>query len=138
MSAAPYSDEINRGYEILKRHLIDVGLWNRIEKKYEIDPLFSHPLFNDHFGGIEFDVKVKKIDSRWHIVYTKKDLFNMFTETKVSSRSLWDIGYEDLLNILFSVTQELRKEEEKLLKKAIRESEYRKAAKRMHYFLDDD
>ena len=138
MSAAPYSDEINRGYEILKRHLIDVGLWNRIEKKYEIDPLFSHPLFNDHFGGIEFDVKVKNIDSRWHIVYTKKDLFIMFTETKVSSQSLWDIGYEDLLNILFSVTQELRKEEEKLLKKAIRESEYRKAAKRMHYFLDDD
>jgi hypothetical protein len=44
----------------------------------------------------------------------------------------------DLINILYSVTQELRKEEEKLLKQAIRESEYRKAAKRMHYFLDDD
>ena len=138
MSAAPYSDEINRGYEILKRHLIDVGLWNRISQKQEIDPLFSHPFFNDHHGGVEFDLKMKDIDSRWHIVYTRKDLFNMLTETSISSQSVWDIGYDDLINILYSVTQELRKEEEKLLKQAIRESEYRKAAKRMHYFLDDD
>ena len=63
MSAAPYSDEINRGFEIVKRHLIDVGLWNRISQKQEIDPLFSHPFFSDHYGGVEFDLKMKNIDS---------------------------------------------------------------------------
>jgi hypothetical protein len=34
------------------------------------------------------------------------------------------------------VVVELKKEEDRLLGKAIRESEYRKAAKRMHYYND--
>ena len=64
------------------------------------------------------------------IVYTRKDLFNVLTETSVSNKILWDISYDDLLNILFSVYEEIIKEEDKLLGQAIRESEYRKKLRR--------
>ena len=43
-----YSDEINKGYEIIKRHLEDVGLANRIYNIKIIDPLLIHNTFADH------------------------------------------------------------------------------------------
>ena len=56
----------------------------------------------------------------------------------MSNQVLWGISYDDLVNILFSVYEELIKEEDKLLGQAIRESEYRKVAKKMHYDFDED
>ena len=136
MNAVPYSDDINKGYEIVKKHLKDIGLWNRIYEKYSIDPLTEHHLFENHYGGVEFDVKIKDVDTRWHIVYTTKDLFNVLTETQNSNQILWDFSYDDLIALLYAVVVELKKEEDRLLGKAIRESEYRKVAKRMHYYND--
>jgi hypothetical protein len=138
MNAVPYSDDINRGFEVVKTHLTNLGLWNRITEKKEIDPIRTHPLFLNHYGGVEFNVYVNNIESKWHIVYTRKDLFNILAETSTSNKILWDVSYDDLLNILFSALQELIKEEDKLLGQAIRESEYRKAAKKMHYDFDED
>ena len=138
MNAVPYSDDINRGFEVVRTHLTNLGLWNRITEKKEIDPIRSHHIFLDHYGGVEFNVHVNNIESKWHIVYTRRDLFNVLAETSVSNKILWDISYDDLLNILFSALQEIIKEEDKLLGQAIRESEYRKAAKKMHYDFDED
>jgi hypothetical protein len=138
MNAVPYSDDINRGYEVVKKHLLDLNLWNRIVNKKELDPIRDHHIFFDHYGGVEFTLHVKQIQSKWSIVYTRRDLFNLLTETPVSNQVLWGISYDDLLNILFSVFEELIKEENKLLAQAIRESEYRKAAKKMHYDFDEN
>ena len=138
MNAVPYSDDINRGFEVVKTHLINQGLWNRISEKKELDPIRDHHIFFDHYGGVEFTLHVKNIESKWSIVYTRRDLFNVLTETPVSNQVLWGISYDDLLNILFSIYEELIKEEDKLLGQAIRESEYRKAAKKMHYDSYED
>ncbi len=61
MNAIPYSDDINKGFEIVKKHLKDIGLWNRIYSRYEIDSLAEHHLFQNHYGGVEFDVKIKML-----------------------------------------------------------------------------
>ena len=33
MNAVPYSDDINRGFEVVRTHLTNLGLWNRITEK---------------------------------------------------------------------------------------------------------
>ena len=63
-----YSDDINKGYEVVLRHLNDIELVNRIYNLTAIDPLAEHHTFANHYGGISFNLDIRSIHSKWEIV----------------------------------------------------------------------
>tara|TARA_R100001163_G_scaffold65695_1_gene64064 strand:+ start:5584 stop:6003 length:420 start_codon:yes stop_codon:yes gene_type:complete len=134
-----YSDDINRGFEILLEHLKTIGLYYRILNIKPIDPLLKHPIFGDsHCGGVKFDFYLADIDSKWEIVYTRRDLFDLIGSVDGKRQIFFDISYDDLINILFSLNEQKKKEEDDLLGEAISETQYRKIAKKMHYIERDE
>ena len=128
-----YSDDINKGYEVVLRHLNDIELVNRIYNLTAIDPLAEHHTFANHYGGISFNLDIRSIHSKWEIVYTYKDLFDIIGHTEQTEEIFLDFSYSDLENILYALVQGIKAEEEALLKNAIDPNYYRKVAKRMHY-----
>tara|TARA_R110000744_G_scaffold178506_1_gene297411 strand:+ start:94 stop:516 length:423 start_codon:yes stop_codon:yes gene_type:complete len=128
-----YSDDINKGYEIIKRHLEDVGLANRIYNIQIIDPLLIHNTFADHYGGLCFGLDIRSVQSSWEIVYTYKDLFDIIAHTEKTEEIFLDFNFSDLMSILFALVDGIKIEEENVLKHGLNETEYRKVAKRMHY-----
>ena len=43
-------------------------------RKKEIDPIRSHHLFLDHYGGVEFNVHVNNIQSKWSILFIREKI----------------------------------------------------------------
>ena len=135
-----YSDDINRGFEILLNHLKNIGLYYRVLNIEPIDPVLKHPLFNSsHCGGIKFDFYLADVESNWQIVYTRRDLFDLVGSVSSDKiQMFYDVSYDDLINILFSLNEQKKKEEDDLIGEAISESQYRKIAKKMHYIERDE
>jgi hypothetical protein len=135
-----YSDDINRGYEILKEHLVKLGLYDRVQNKQAIDPLIEDQIFsNDHYGGIQFDYNLQNITGIFRMVYTRRDLFEIIVMVNGNIQILRDFPYDDLVNLIHSLTLQKVKEEDKLLQNVVDINEYRKVAKKMHYIdLDED
>ena len=135
------ADEINYGYRaILMIINSENTLIDKIDNIKEIDPVDEHPIFKTNKGGLSFAVLIKDLQTVVEIVLNHGDRFDIHTMTRLGSATILDETVETLMNFLHIFYINLVDDENKLLNLAINKTEYRKAAKKMHYremFGDD-
>ena len=135
------ADDINYGYRSIMMLINSENtLIDKLDNLKEIDGTKEHPLFSTNKGGVSFSVVMKDMQTIVEIVLNHGDRFDIHTMTELGSATILDETVETLMNFLHIFYVNLVDDENKLLNSALNKTEYRRAAKKMHYremFGDD-
>ena len=135
------ADDINYGYRSIMMLINSENtLIDKLDNLKVIDGTKEHPLFSTNKGGVSFSVVMKDMQTIVEIVLNHGDRFDIHTMTELGSATILDETVETLMNFLHIFYVNLVDDENKLLNSALNKTEYRRAAKKMHYremFGDD-
>ena len=139
------ADDINVGYMSCLLFMNSEGtLVDKIGEIKEIKPTSLNSIFDNvkdtHQGGVEFIAVLKTMETLVSITMNLKGNFDIYATTDKGTASLNDQPVDTLINFLHIFYTNMQHDEDILLKEALNQQTYRKAAKKMHYrelFGDD-
>ena len=88
---------------------------------------------DNHSGGVEFLAVLKTMETLVSITMNLNGNFDIYATTDKGTASLNDQPVDTLINFLHIFYTNMQHDEDLLLKSALNQTTYRKAAKKMHY-----
>ena len=128
------ADDVNVGYMSCLLFMNSEG--TLVDKIGEIKEI-KH---DNHSGGVEFLAVLKTMETLVSITMNLNGNFDIYATTDKGTASLNDQPVDTLINFLHIFYTNMQHDEDLLLKSALNQTTYRKAAKKMHYrelFGDD-